>query len=985
MDEELDRLRTIFEADITRFERAMNTYANRTEAAARRAEKSFTDANKKIAASTDGMARDVRRAVAGIAVAVGGREILQYEEQWRNTVNTLKQYSAVLGDASASAADLNKIATEAAVPLGSLGNLTGAAARAAKDLGKSRADVLSFVEGVSKGAQISNNGAAAVSGAITQLSQAIASPRVQLGEFNSIIEGTPRLAQAFADGVEIAGGSLAKLRQEIGKGNVSGEDLFQGLLSQTDKLDSEFATLTTGVTEAFIRLQNQLAEFVGSNQGVQDTVQGLATVINFVADNLDSFANAAVVAAAVMGGAFAGQGLLAVIDGFGKITKGATAATAAMRIFGTVTAVFGGPVPLLIGGIAAAFAVLAINGNSAEKAMKAAAEAGDAINDTLKETRAFLPPEARGNVFTDLKDSVEGAIPVVDELAGALGDVADAFSDVVIVEFVQKLGDLEVRASGARTELAKLEAERAKASSFTVKGETFQLDTPNLDKGILELRAQISIIEGERERYLRALEGEDGGGSIGAALLTGGLDAAAAELRQRLLDAGARPGGVDPVPEATTADDSARAAALATIDELASATRAAFEDEREQLARVRDERLAAIDAAGKSQAESDRLRQDAQDLYRLGIDEIIVREGLADTELARLRRERLAGEQAFVDEVIASRDRMFGRVQEIAQREHEFRRAEIEREITDATLKQQALDAIDSEYAEARRQARAQLLGLGDRENTLDSEIARIRAAEETKLNALKDGLAAQLITEAEFNDERLQLAQTTDALIVEARRSTASAQLTAYEGLFANVGELFKNLNGENSKAARVALGISRAFAIADSGIKIAQAGAQVLADPTQVTLPQKIAAASVIAAQGAAILAAITGGGKGFADGGFVTGPGGPRTDSIPARLSNGEFVVNADSTRANRQLLEAINSGRSLSLAQPAVQGAGAVVNVINNAPGTMAREQRNGRGEIEVIIEAIAQDIARGGGQVGMALEGRYGVNPTGGTW
>jgi hypothetical protein len=46
--------------------------------------------------------------------------------------------------------------------------------------------------------------------------------------------------------------------------------------------------------------------------------------------------------------------------------------------------------------------------------------------------------------------------------------------------------------------------------------------------------------------------------------------------------------------------------------------------------------------------------------------------------------------------------------------------------------------------------------------------------------------------------------------------------------------------------------------------------------------------------------------------ADGGFISGPGSSRSDSIPARLSNGEFVVNAHSTSQNRALLEAINGG-------------------------------------------------------------------------
>lgn len=48
-------------------------------------------------------------------------------------------------------------------------------------------------------------------------------------------------------------------------------------------------------------------------------------------------------------------------------------------------------------------------------------------------------------------------------------------------------------------------------------------------------------------------------------------------------------------------------------------------------------------------------------------------------------------------------------------------------------------------------------------------------------------------------------------------------------------------------------------------------------------------------------------------FADGGYVSGPGGPRDDRIPARLSNGEYVVNAASTSKYRPLLEAINAAK------------------------------------------------------------------------
>lgn len=52
--------------------------------------------------------------------------------------------------------------------------------------------------------------------------------------------------------------------------------------------------------------------------------------------------------------------------------------------------------------------------------------------------------------------------------------------------------------------------------------------------------------------------------------------------------------------------------------------------------------------------------------------------------------------------------------------------------------------------------------------------------------------------------------------------------------------------------------------------------------------------------------------------ATGGYISGPGGPRSDSIPAMLSNGEYVINAAATKKFGPLLDAINSGKGLALA-------------------------------------------------------------------
>lgn len=120
-------------------------------------------------------------------------------------------------------------------------------------------------------------------------------------------------------------------------------------------------------------------------------------------------------------------------------------------------------------------------------------------------------------------------------------------------------------------------------------------------------------------------------------------------------------------------------------------------------------------------------------------------------------------------------------------------------------------------------------------------------------------------------------------------------------------------------------------------------------------------------------------------YADGGYVSGPGTGRSDSITARLSNGEFVVNAAATARHRDTLEAINSG----VPQPA-RGDGVTVNVINRGGGEARTQRRRGAGGteiIDVIIEearnAVAGDIARGGTGINQALNQRYGLNEAGG--
>ncbi|BBT40994.1 phage tail length tape measure family protein [Pseudomonas putida] len=118
----------------------------------------------------------------------------------------------------------------------------------------------------------------------------------------------------------------------------------------------------------------------------------------------------------------------------------------------------------------------------------------------------------------------------------------------------------------------------------------------------------------------------------------------------------------------------------------------------------------------------------------------------------------------------------------------------------------------------------------------------------------------------------------------------------------------------------------------------------------------------AALVASVGSFGAAAIVGGTallaafalfKGFKTGGYVSGPGSGTSDSIPARLSNGEFVVNAEATKRNRSLLEAINSNERVSVSG----GGGRTIVQSGNSRG--GERNKPAGGEVNVPIQVYVQ--------------------------
>lgn len=227
---------------------------------------------------------------------------------------------------------------------------------------------------------------------------------------------------------------------------------------------------------------------------------------------------------------------------------------------------------------------------------------------------------------------------------------------------------------------------------------------------------------------------------------------------------------------------------------------------------------------------------------------------------------------------------------------------------------------------------------------------------------------------------------------VIEAQKNTIISAAT--QSLFDSTADIMRTGFGEQSAIYKVAFAASKAFAIADSMVKIQQA---IASGAVSAPYPANIIAMASIAAQTASIVSNIQAvSGVGFASGGY-TGPGGKYQ---PAGIVHkGEYVFDQASTnRIGVSQLEALRNGQPLD-ATLGRTGFGTGVQNVNSdnsskttihapieqhfhtPPGvtsdqmalSMAQTQKRATAEA---LDQVAAQVLRGDGKVGKAMRSKY---------
>lgn len=162
----------------------------------------------------------------------------------------------------------------------------------AKTLGINMEQTAKLTETVSKAVAVSGASTQAAEAALTQFGQALASGTLRGEELNSILEQTPALAKAIAQGMGI---TVGQLRAVAAEGKITGEVLVDALTKSADSVEQLFAKTDVTISQSIGLLSNELTKFIGEAGQSSGAANLLAGSIKLLSENLSLLADAAVV------------------------------------------------------------------------------------------------------------------------------------------------------------------------------------------------------------------------------------------------------------------------------------------------------------------------------------------------------------------------------------------------------------------------------------------------------------------------------------------------------------------------------------------------------------------------------------------------------------------------------------------------------------------------------------------------------------------
>ena len=158
---------------------------------------------------------------------------------------------------------------------------------AARDLGVSQQTLLQFTESLNQAVILSGASATEAQAGLIQLSQGLASGALRGDELNSVLEQLPVVADVISDSLGVTRGQLRKMGQE---GKITAQIVLEAFAAAREELATRFGESIPTVSQSLTVLRNNFIGFIGEADQANGVTRLLSQRILGLAENLDTLA-----------------------------------------------------------------------------------------------------------------------------------------------------------------------------------------------------------------------------------------------------------------------------------------------------------------------------------------------------------------------------------------------------------------------------------------------------------------------------------------------------------------------------------------------------------------------------------------------------------------------------------------------------------------------------------------------------------------------
>lgn len=227
--------------------------------------------------------------IASLGIGFGIREIIKYTDTWVNLEGRLKLVTNTTSQLIETQKALFDIAQRTRGSYADTADVYVRVSRATSEMNVTDQERLKVSEAINKSLIIAGTSQEEARRGLIQLSQGFATGTIRGQDLNSVLEQTPRLAQAIAEGM---GKTVGELRKMGEAGTLTSQAVFKAIENQSEKLQKEFSQMPVTIGQAFTVLENELLKFVGTTNTANGTAKLMVDTIGLVARNISTLAAA---------------------------------------------------------------------------------------------------------------------------------------------------------------------------------------------------------------------------------------------------------------------------------------------------------------------------------------------------------------------------------------------------------------------------------------------------------------------------------------------------------------------------------------------------------------------------------------------------------------------------------------------------------------------------------------------------------------------